>query len=310
MRFPLQSGVNYPDFLVVGAAKSGTTSLHRYLASHPEVFVPEIKETWFFHQPQNPNRWILDHYPGLPLTAEEYAAVFASANPDQVCGELTPSYLYYHELSIDGIKAYHPAWEELRIVIILREPLEKIWSHYRYVRNQGIDEEQLDLASALEQEGRRLRENRCSYDVFYRSNTRYYEQVKAYLDTFPHTKVLLFDDLRGDESKVLKELCSFIEIGYLPAPDSKVYNASRPVLRPRGGFTKQLWQYRSTIKQLIPQKVLGRLRQRMMEEERQDPLVMRRLAREFRPEVERLQRLTGLDLSQWLARYDHLLKDN
>ncbi len=145
---------NYPDFLVVGAAKSGTSSLHRYLARQPDIVLPPTKETWFWHQNRNANRAIFNYWDEsrIPASLEEYLGLFDHAEPGQLVGEVCPSYLYYHEQTIESLTEFHPRWREVKIIIILRNPTDRILSEYRFVRQHGLDPEQLGLDDALRRE--------------------------------------------------------------------------------------------------------------------------------------------------------------
>src|SRR6185312_8267384 len=85
-----------PDFFIVGHAKSGTTAMYEMLRPHPEIFMPEVKETWYFaRELRSPLR--KGDNPRHPETLEGYLALFAGAQPGQKLGEATPSYLYSHE---------------------------------------------------------------------------------------------------------------------------------------------------------------------------------------------------------------------
>lgn len=108
--------MNYPDFLVIGAPKCGTSWLHEVLESHPEVFIPpQRKEIHYF-----------DRYIGKkPISW--YLSFFNEARKSMVCGEITPSYLYLQDFRVfERIKSLK------HFVVILRDPVERCISHYRF----------------------------------------------------------------------------------------------------------------------------------------------------------------------------------
>src|ERR1700726_956517 len=105
-----------PDFYIVGSAKSGTTALYEMLRRHPQIFMPDSKEPWFFatelqeHTPPRPE--------GTPRTLEEYRAWFNGAQPGQLIGEASVLYLW----SRTAARAIAEVRPDARIIAILREP--------------------------------------------------------------------------------------------------------------------------------------------------------------------------------------------
>src|SRR5689334_21545764 len=106
-----------PDFFIVGHAKSGTTALYEMLRRHPEIYMPELKEPWFFATDMRP-RFHPRRAGVPPQTLEEYMALFAGAGEGQRIGEASSSYLWSRTAAA-GIAAVRP---EARIIAILREP--------------------------------------------------------------------------------------------------------------------------------------------------------------------------------------------
>ena len=137
-----------PDFFIVGHHKCGTTALYEMLRRHPQIFMPDVKEPWFFARdlgvrfpPANP----------LPQTLEEYLSLFTAAGAEQRAGEATPSYLMSHTAAGD-IAALRP---DARIIAILREPASFLRSlHLQSVQNHAETETDFRKAIALEQRRR------------------------------------------------------------------------------------------------------------------------------------------------------------
>jgi len=304
--------VNLPDFLVVGAGKSGTTSLHYYLDEHPEIFMPKNKETWFFHLVNNPNKTILKTIPNLPTNFFSYLSLFKDVGNNQICGEITPSYLYYHDLTIKNIKKYHPKWIDLKIIIILREPVDKIKSHYKFVRNLKLDPENLSLKKAILKEPERLASNNVLPDLFYIDNTKYYSQVKAYLDNFSNVKIFLYDDLKNSPKDLAKELFNFLGVdsSFVPKNIGRKYNKSTQVLVIKNKAYKLLIFILKSINYLtllFSKRIfiwLNKIETFAYKKEEIDPKTLKNLQKTFKNEVLQLEKLLNKDLKHWLKKYD------
>jgi hypothetical protein len=111
--------VKLPYFLIVGAAKSGTTSLYYYLGQHPRVFMPGNKEPWFFAS--SSARVSELGKKGMIKESREYSELFKDAQSTQVLGEASTGYLYLYDDTISNLRRYHPGWKDLKIIMILLE---------------------------------------------------------------------------------------------------------------------------------------------------------------------------------------------
>jgi len=292
-----------PDFLVVGTTKSGTTSLQYYLNQHPNIFLPSIKETWFFSILNNPNKVILDLFPELPTSFPAYLSHFEDARPDQVCGEITPTYLHYHHVAIPNIKKFLPNYSELKIIIILREPVDKILSEYRYVCNANLDPDQLSLWESLQQEEKRRKSHAYISNVFYVDGTSYYHQVKAYLEAFKHVKIILFDDYKANPKSMLEEIYEFIGVQPIHNDFKKKLNKSYPKRIPRNKVAKWIVEHKNYFRKLVPLPVRLALERTLQKDEQIEPEAIEYLKKVFHPEVLKLQDLIDRDLSHWIERY-------
>ncbi len=307
MKLPFNSkDVNFPDFMIVGAAKSGTTSLDAYLKEHPDVFMPWFKETWFFHLVDNPNKAILKIYPFLPTNILSYLGLFADAKTNQVCGEATPSYLYYHDLTIANIKKYHPNYQKLKIVIILREPIDKVISHYKFARKGNLDPKKLSLLDALRVEKERMEKNKVLPDLFYTDNTMYYKQVKAYQDNFKNVKIFLYEELKENPKKLIKELYDYIGVNnsFIPNTLGKRFNPSKNVMIPRNKGAKYIINREQKALKFIPQFFFDKIKPLLLKEEKIDPKAIEMLKTKFKQDVINLQSIIDRDISHWIKKYE------
>lgn len=213
---------NPVDFLVVGAAKSGTTTLFETLRKHRKIFIPQRKECRYFS-------CMTGNYVGPGVTSankytkslEEYQALFKKAKPGQLCGDISPDYLYYYQNAVpkilDEVNTHIP------VIIVLRNPIDRAYSNYLYHVREG--KEDLSFDDALVAEEQRRAAN-WPWGWSYVDVGLYAEQVKAYLDNFERVLLLLFEeDIVTDQatSKVL----DFLNLDPFPeAPDKVHVNVS------------------------------------------------------------------------------------
>jgi len=210
--------VPLPNLFVVGAPKCGTTSLHRYLAQHPNIAMSAVKEPKFFladgTRPHHRGPGDTRACRAYVVDRQAYEALFTyPAGPVSYAGESSPYYLW------DGHAAakIHDLVPEARLVAVLREPTMRAYSNWADLREQG--REKLDFASALaaEEERRRL-----DWEPFwlYRQLGLYGEQLTRLYGVFPpdHVKVLLSEDLTRHPDRTVGEVFSFLGLDPLPYP--------------------------------------------------------------------------------------------
>ncbi len=203
-----------PDFFIVGHEKCGTSALDMMLKSHPQIFMPEVKEQKYF-APELRSRFGARDTPGRPTTFEGYCAVFAQAGPEQLAGEASPQYLRSHEAA-ERIAQVQPG---ARIIAILREPASFLRSlHLQNVSNNLESERDLRKAMALEPERRAGRHvpSRCSSPpaLMYSDHVRYVDQLRRYHSVFgaDQVLVLIYDDFRRDNEAVVRKVLRFLGV--------------------------------------------------------------------------------------------------
>jgi len=209
-RTPSQARV--PDFFIVGHHKCGTTALYEMLRSHPQIYMSDVKEPWFFardlgvrFQPSSP----------LPETLEEYLSLFAAARPEQRVGEATPSYL----VSRTAAASIADLQPDARIIAILREPASFLRSlHLQSVRNHAETETDLRKAIALEgvrRQGKAIpRDAIRPQELLYSEHVSYVEQLRRYHAVFPPEQVLvlIYEDFRADNDATVRQVLRFLEV--------------------------------------------------------------------------------------------------
>jgi hypothetical protein len=299
----------YPDFIVVGAAKSGTSSLDQYFRQHPDIYMPGItKELNFFHlKGHEDRRAILKRVPYLPTNILSYLGYFYNKEEHQISGECSPSYLIYYDETIKNIKDFHPNWQDLKIIIILREPIDKIWSHYKFVKMKRLDPDNLSLEESLKFEKQRIKNTDLLPDLFYLNNTSYFEQVEAYAAVFKNLKIIKFDDLKTKPDFVMKGLFTYLGTCHdVEIDTTKRHNVSKPILKYRNEVYKKLaTNLPFRLHKLIPNRLKKQLK---VEEHMSDDLKIQ-LAKHFSLEIEKLEKLTDIDFSNWRNKYKKILSE-
>ncbi len=193
---------NLINFIVVGTAKAGTTSLFYAIKKHPKIFIPEQKEMYFFdHKNFNSKigatKRFTDYHNSSPpqiTSIDDYIKFYKDIDDKIFCGDITTSYLYNYKYSIPEIKKY--CSKEVKIIIILRNPVERTYSQYLH----GIREDFEDLSffDAIRSEDKR-KKNNYSYNYNYKDYGKYYQQVKAFMENFNNVKIYFYEELFSEQ---------------------------------------------------------------------------------------------------------------
>jgi hypothetical protein len=212
-----------PNLFIVGAPKSGTTSMHYYLGQHPDIYMPKsFKEPNFFGRDLKP----------MPLSLEAYLSFFSDAKSEKYLGEATTWYLYSHEAA-KNIKEFSPS---ARIIMMLRDPIDMIYSlHSQQIRN-GC-EDIFDFESALDAEPIRKQNSLIhppNLILLYKEIGKYAEQVKRYLDIFPkeNVHIIIYDDFRQNTQKSYLETLEFLGLETNKSLNFDVHNKNFSQLLP------------------------------------------------------------------------------
>ena len=283
-----------PEFLVIGAYKSGSTAIQEALRAHPQVFLPAKGPSFFaFDGAPAIDRPLP---PGTVRDWDAYRALFAPAPPDTVRGEVSPEYLA-NPWACGRIRARVP---EARLVAVLRNPVERAFSDYlMYVRD---GDERLDFAAALdEQEERR----RAGSPTGYYLETGYYgRQLRPYFDAFPRgqIQVHLFEDFAADPDSVLEPIFAFV--GVDPALGTTPERAVNVSGVPRNALVGAAVRGGKRMAPLLPEAVRRRAKTalvRGLDRPDLEPELRARLVEVYREDVAELERLLERPLGHWLT---------
>jgi len=299
-----------PNLFIVGAPKSGTTALASYLNQHPAVFVAD-KELSFFgsdlvFRTDNGSRWQISY--------RAYLEWFSRHGDCRYRADRSVFYLY-SSLAAAEIHDFDPS---ARIIILLRNPVDQMHSQHGEMLFQG-DEDIGDFGQALAAEtdrrcGRRVPPGcRKPFGLLYRDIARYSEQVERYLSAFGPggVCVVLYDDLVADAVGTYRRVLDFLDVDPGHVPTFDVVNANKVI---RSARARDLLRHsppalRRLGRMVVPnQYARAALRRRLhgLNTERRprppvEPELRLALQREFEPDIRRLERLLGRDLTAWLA---------
>ncbi len=208
------AGRRVPDFFIVGHAKSGTTALYEMLRRHPQIYMPEGKEPWFFARDMRP-RFQPPLAGPAPETLEQYLELFEEAKPEQRVGEASSSYLW-SQTAAREIAEVQPG---ARIIAILREPASFLRSlHLQLVQTHVEAKRDLRKAISLEavrREGRHIpRRSHRPQLLQYSEHVRYVEQLRRYHALFEPEQVLvlIYDDFRSDNEGTVRRVLRFLDV--------------------------------------------------------------------------------------------------
>lgn len=295
-----------PDFVVVGTAKAGTTSLAHYLNGHPAISIPR-KETFFFNSDAFASNCL--PYPLQRLSSEvvyiqeDYHALYNKTKA-AILGEVGTGYLYHYQEAIPKIKAV--LGTQVPIFIVLRNPIDRAYSAYMHFKKDCF--ETGSFTEALELEGARINQH-WDFMWHYKAMGFYYKQVKAYQQHFNRVQVCFFDDLQEDAKAFMEPI--YDTLGLV----SKNHHSSarkNPSGEPRFPWLQRFITHESPAKQVLrpllrtfigaEKRALLRKQlkaQNLKPSEQMAPETRRTLAQLYQKDVLQLSDLLEKDLTHW-----------
>lgn len=296
----------FPNTFIVGAPKAGTTGIIEYLRQHKDVYVPLIKE---------PRTLISQHIKGISssdpiqeyiqsnsiLDLDDYHKLYSVNKAVRV--DASVQYLYHCNQVIPQIKRNLDS-NDVRIVIMLRNPIDRAYSNYLY----NLNDPAINFLDAIEKNDQRIAEVWNSF-WYYKSQSLYAKNVKCYLNEFDNVKIILFEDFVIEPARTLADLYSFLEVEGIPFRRDEVRNKSGV---PKNGLVKHLFFQDSLLKKLgrkltgalpigIAQYIKLELRNKftkkpeggLREDERQYVYQL------FKEDIDELENVIQRDLSAW-----------
>jgi len=289
-----------PNFIVIGAAKAGTTALYWYLAEHPAVFMSPVKETNYFAYGLDENGRLLYGDPDVhrfPVKSfPEYEQLFVEAGGAQAIGEASPIYLECPQAAAQ-IRERLPA---VRLICSIRHPVDRAYSDYlMYLRRRG---RRFDPSHELNPDSEWARPDSRWMQV-----SKYHEQLTRYFAAFPRDQIhiILFDELKRNPAKVVEDVYRAVGVDPEFVPDFDTPHAIGGM--PASRFLEGLFTTSGismAIRPWVPKQATNwvkRLRKRNMREAPALPAELKReLTGHFQEDIRKTSELIGRNLQHWL----------
>ena len=296
--------IHMPNFIVIGAGKSGTSSLHYYLAQHPEIFVCPVKEPRFFAfdgaRPGFSGPGDEQYNAQCVYELDKYRALFAGVTTERAVGEISPRYLRSVKAA-DAIKKYVP---DAKLVAILRNPADRAYSSYLMKVRDGLETESFPEALRLEAENARSNWHWGDYAyVGY-----YFRHLKVYFDRFPRDqiRVCIFEEFIREPLGAMQDLFQFLDVDSTFVPDTEQRHNESGIIR--NPVLRMLWHksrgIRGWIRPYCPTKLRHAAFQRVIRNLVKQPVppeFRAELLQRYKPDIEKLEDLLRRDLSIWLT---------
>lgn len=306
-----------PDFVLIGAAKCGTTALYDMLCNHPGIFGSPVKEPHYFSQfkvDQFTNRFRKnnvidpDSYFANDELSEQfqlfitdlnlYLRLFATASDQMLRGEASTSYLY-SDRAARAISEHNP---DTKIIAILRNPIDRVFSHYTMALKYGYTTD--DFLTAVRKD-QNVIDKGWGRSQLYLELGHYDEQIARYFQYFPreHIHLIHYDDWRSNPQREMQALIEFLNLDPIEIPSNNFRNVGEI---PRFVRVNQ-WFHQLGIRQSLADHIPLSLKKtiRSWYLKPKDKLHMEESARAYllsyyRPRIERLAEIWGRDLSSWM----------
>lgn len=220
-----------PDFLCIGVQKAGTTWFSQMIRQHPNIWMPPVKEIQYFngiHIPEHKD-WVGTHrlahaeeilreklkkeklslqdWKSIKILSdltqthvndEWYLGLFRMVAPSQICGEVTPEYSLLNDDGVAHIKKLNP---DVKIILILRDPIERCWSHLKMLKSTKGHEFTI--------------EDGLKYTEIY-ERVQYYQIIKRWNKFFDKGKITVqfYDGIGPDPKSLMMKVCKFLNIDF------------------------------------------------------------------------------------------------
>ena len=284
-----KSEPRHPDLFLVGAPRSGTTSLYTYLKQHPDIYLSVLKEPCFFSTDLTPP-------PQAIRDQETYLGLFADARQETRLGEGSVWYLMSQKAPW-GIRQLSP---DARILVMLRNPIDLIHSlHGLYLRTGN--EELTDLSAALEAQADRRHGRRLPASVYFPEGLQYTQVARCangvarFFEAFPRHQIHVewFEDFVADTTASYRRVLEFLEVDPSFEPE---YDLERAAQKLRFQAIRQMRR--------VPAEIRERMRgaedtHRSVRRAPLEPVLRSRLREQLGDDIERLGKMLGRDLTHW-----------
>ena len=295
---------NYPNFLIVGVARCGTTSLFHYLKQHPEIGMSKIKEPKYFSSIDLnlPQTGVGDGTVFSKLVTSEmnYDELFDGLESFKTIGEGSSDCFYYHKMVIPRIKE---KLGDVKIIVCLRNPIERAFSAYNNLVRDS--REYLSFSDGLAEEQNRI-VNNWDWMWHYKNGGLYAEALEHYQKEFTNVKVVFFEDLESKPHEVLNELFVFLGVKSKISidVDTRYSHSGKPKSKILSLLTSRknpiIFMMREIALKFIPRKYLEKAASKMFVKDTILSDDKKQLQSFFKKDILKLETLLNRDLKSWL----------
>jgi hypothetical protein len=297
-----------PTFIVIGAGKTGTSSLYRYLMQHPDIYMSPVKEPLFF---AFGGRALNFNGPGdaemnwrAVTSLDAYQALFERGAGRRARGEASSAYLYYPEAA----QRLHAMAPDTKLIVTLRCPADRAYSNYLHALLSGR-EPLWDFEQALHAEPSRISQG-WSHFFHYRSKGWYHRQLRHWYELFPREQIMvnLYEDLRFEPAAMLRRIFHFLNVDPdYPIDAETRYNVSGP---PWGIRLRLFLQRGSPLaRRMLPDATRASLKTAVLKYTTGPSVtpwrVRDEMMKDYAPDIDQLANLIGRDLSGWFERREY-----
>ena len=307
---------NKPNLFIVGAARSGTTTLYHILNKHSDIFVSPIKESNFFSQDIIPNRFskkyndslgfneksYFENYPlqkhqiAFVREKENYIKLFTDANKKSIIADFSTSHLY-SDVAASNIYQFN---QKAKIIILLRNPIERAFSHYKMALEMGFVKG--CFLEEIDKDFRKLDKYWGVSELFIELGM-YYKQVKSYKNVFPDNqiKVILFDDFINASQSTIISICNFLEIQKINISTIPRMNTSLIPRNKKLHYIISTLRGKGLIQSIFPNKLINKMKKYYFNTSSIQISIneQRYMYDYFKLDIVKLEKLIHCDLSRW-----------
>ncbi len=285
------------DFFIVGAPKAGTTSLYHYLDEHHDICMSSDKEPNYFSDEELQQQ---DMYYGKSRveTLDIYHSLFDKHSESKIKGEASVSYLFYKKVP-KKIKEYNP---NAKIIIMLRNPSHRAFSHYLMDRRLGLVYDSFD--DVIDKKS-----NHKNASLFYQQYIQvgqYASQVKRYLECFDRENILFIDyeEFREDITHVMNRVYQFLNVELENQVD--LNQKHNTYSRPKNNIIRFIYSFvflRNILTSFLPKKLIKAIRSVLFKRDKKPSLseeTKEKLKAIFTDDVNELSKILNKDFSSWI----------
>ncbi|MAM27670.1 MAG: hypothetical protein CMC13_01505 [Flavobacteriaceae bacterium] len=295
------------DFFVIGAARAGTTTLYSYLSQHPSIFLPNVKECNYFSDVDSIDTEVYKepshgkkYHMKIINSEKRYNKLYLDAAGDQLKGDVSPSYLW----DLKSAKKIYNHNKNTKIILSLRNPIERAYSHYLMHYNTGYEKEKT-FEMAIQADKRHI----WGGGNMYLEMSLYFNQIQAYFNTFSseNIKILIYEDWIKHKEMYLNEVYTFL--GIKPFSDYNLkdaFNKTQAVKNKKALDLLRQEKLKTSLRKILPEELTERIKQRFFYKEADKPVLsektIEKLTEYFKEDIEKTEVLISQPLTnKWVS---------